>query len=618
MRISTTGLALIGSAAILVVACGSSSTGGSNISLNSKYSAVAGTKGGKLIYSDWQKVDNLNTFASSSAAISQATAPLWAFTWVFDPQGKAVPDLVSEIPSTDNGDVKKVDDTHMDITMKLKSGVHWNDGSDITADDLKFTIDAICNPTASYGQGTIGFDHIASMDVKDKSTLVLHFGPELTMSAKDSSGAPAYRCGLTDKLTNGIFSSWLGIMWFQPLPKSVLGTVDPGTWTTIKYFTEKPTVTSGPYMVKDYSPGAAAVVTYVPNPHYFDGRNGASFFGHAAYLDQLQYTIFGSSPAMIAGLASGATDVGLNLVAADIPALSGIAGRQTAVESGFLDEFITLNNGNNTKGCASQKFAQTCGTPTIFKGDKPVRQALSMAIDKNQINTKLVGGKGTLLRTMCLPQWVPFCDASLENYTQNVSKAKSLLEDDGWKAGADGIRVKNGVRLATTIVTTGGKPQRVAEEDVVIASAKEIGMEITKDNCSTNCFGDFPSGGEFATDQYGISVFANNWSPDPDGICSYVQSNVIPTADKPSGTNWGRINNPAYDKACTAEQTTLDIPSRVSAFKDLQKALIDDSSLFALYVRPDVNSYAPYAGNFKLNTTTLLSTWNVADWFKKS
>jgi peptide/nickel transport system substrate-binding protein len=617
MRISKTGLALIGSAAILVVACGSSSTGGTNISLNSKYSAVAGTKGGKLIYSDWQKVDNLNAFASSSAAISQATVPLWAWTWSFDPQGKAVADLVSEIPSTDNGDVKKVDDTHMDITVKLKSGLHWNDGSDITADDLKFTIDTICDPTASYQGGTLGFDHIASMDVKDKTTLVLHFGPELTMSAKDATGAAAYRCGLTDKLPSGIYSAWLATINFQPMPKAVLGTVPPGTWTTIDYFTKKPTVTSGPYQVKDFSPGAAAVVTMVPNPHYADGRSGASFFGHAPYLDQLQYTIFGSSPAMIAGLSSGATDIGFNLTASDLPALSGIAGRQTAVESGFLNEFVQLNEGNNTKGCAAQKFAQTCGKTTIFKGDKPLRQAVALSIDKAQINTKLVAGKGAVQNTMCLPGWAPYCDTSLESYTPNLSKAKSLLDGDGWKAGADGIRVKNGVRLAATITTTGGKPQRVAEEDVIIASAKEIGMEITKDNCSTNCFGDFPSSGEFATGQFDISVYANNWAPDPDALCSTIQSTLIPTADKPSGPNWGRFNVPAYDKACKTEQGSLDIPTRVAAFHDLQKAMIDDASLFGLYIRPDVNSYAPYAGNFKLNSTNSLSDWNVADWYKK-
>ena len=618
MRISKQGLALIGSAAILLVACGSSSSGGTTISLSSKYSAVAGTKGGKLIYSDWQKVNNLNAFASSSAAITQATTPLWSFLWEFDPQGKAVPDLVREIPSIDNGDLKKVDDTHMDLTLKLKPGLHWSDGSDITSDDLKFTIDSICNPNASYGQGTGGFDHIASMDVKDKTTLVLHFGPELTMSAKDATGAPAYRCGLTDKLTSGIYSPWQASITFQVMPKAVLGTVDPATWTTIDYFTKKPTVTSGPYMVKDFSPGAAAVVTMVPNPHYSDGRNGASFFGHSAYLDQLQYIIFGGKPAQIAGLSSGATDIGLDLIAADIPALSGIAGRQTNVENGFQSEFLTLNNGNNTKGCAASKFAQTCGTPTIFKGDKPVRQALFMSVDKAQVNTKLVQGKGQLMQTMCLPAWAPFCDPSLETYTRNVSKAKSTLDADGWKAGADGIRVKNGVRLATTIVTTGGNTQRVAEEDVVIASAKEIGMEITKDNCSTNCFGDFPSGGEFATDQYGISLFANNWTPDPDNICSYIQSNTIPTADKPSGTNWGRINNPGDDKACTAEQGTVDTAARIAAFKDLQKAMIDDASIFGLYVRPDVTSSAPYAGNYKDNSGFSLTVWNVADWFRKS
>jgi ABC-type transport system substrate-binding protein len=97
-----------------------------------------------------------------------------------------------------------------------------------------------------------------------------------------------------------------------------------------------------------------------------------------------------------------------------------------------------------------------------------------------------------------------------------------------------------------------------------------------------------------------------------------MQGNLIPTADKPSGTNWGRLNNPDYDKACSAEQGALDIPTRVAAFKDLQKAMIDDGSIFALYVRPEVNSVAPYAGNFKLNSSSSLTTWNVPDWFKKS
>jgi peptide/nickel transport system substrate-binding protein len=612
------GLALLGSAAVLLVACGGSSTsGGNNISLNSKYTAEAGTKGGKLIYSDWQKVDNLNAFASSSAAITQATDAIWAWTWLFDPQGKAVPDIVKEIPSTDNGDVKKVDDKHMDITVKVKPGLHWSDGSDITANDLKFTIDSICNPNASYGGGTLGFDHIASMDVPDNTTLVLHFGPETTKSAKDASGAPAYRCGLADKLDSGLYGPWLSIINFQVMPKAVLGTVDPGTWTTIDYFTKKPTVTSGPYMVKDFSPGNAAVVTMVPNPKYGDGRSGASFFGHGAYLDQLTYRIFGGKPAQIAALSSGDTDIGLNLIAADLPAIQGISGRQTGVDNGFISEFLTLNDGNNTKGCGAQKYAQTCGTPTVFKGDKPVRQALAMAVDKGQVNTKLVAGKGQLMTTMCLPSWAPYCDPSLENFSRNVEKAKTTLDGDGWKAAADGIRVKGGKRLAAKIVTTGGNTQRVAEEDVVIASAKDIGMEITKDNCGTNCFGDFPSGGEFATGQYDISLFANNWAPDPDAICSYIQSNAIPTADKPTGNNWGRIVDPAYDKACSDEQSSLDTNTRVAAFKNLQKEMTDDASIFGLYVRPDVNSYAPYAGNFKLNSTNALSVWNVADWFRK-
>jgi ABC-type transport system substrate-binding protein len=58
----------------------------------------------------------------------------------------------------------------------------------------------------------------------------------------------------------------------------------------------------------------------VPNPNYADGRSGAQFFGHAAYLDKLIYKIYGDKPSQIAGLKAGDSDLGLDLIAKDLPA----------------------------------------------------------------------------------------------------------------------------------------------------------------------------------------------------------------------------------------------------------------------------------------------------------
>ena len=605
-------LAVAFAGALVVTACGPGGGGTTpGVSLVSDYKAVQGVKGGKLTYSDWQKVDNLNAFASSSAAISQATIVLWSYTWTFDPKGKAVPDIVKEIPSTDNGDIKKIDATHMDVTLNLKSGLNWSDGQPLTADDLMFTLNTICDPNASFGGGTIGFDHIASMEVKSPTSLLLHFGPATTPGANGK-----YRCGLPGPLASGIFAPVVGDLGFQVMPKHKLGTISPATWTTIPYFTQQPDATSGPYMVKSFSPGPAAIVIMVPNPHYHDGRTDAEFFANGPYLDQLTYKIYGSTQAMIAGLAAGETDIGLNLTISDVPALSAISTRKTVIVTGLQSEWLTFNEGNNTKGCEAQKFAQTCGTTPVFASDPKLREALAKSINKTAVNTIRNNGQGGVTNTMFFPGFgTTWYDTSKEVYKQDNAAAMAELDADGWVKGSDGIRSKGGKKLAFTITTTGGNPARVAMEQQIISDWKAIGADVTQANCSTNCFGDFPSGGDFATGQYDISLFANNWSPDPDVMCSYMQSNQIPTSASPSGNNWSRTKNAVYDKACADEEGSLDVAARVTAFKQMQDEMLKDWTFIGLEVRPDVNAYAPYAGNFAINPTSALSIWNFADLF---
>src|SRR5690349_1492861 len=143
------GLAVTGGVigSLLLAACGGSSATSGNQALASSYNPQKGTQGGSLIYSDWEPVQDLNVLASSAQTTQQvATGPIWSILWGFDSQNKPIPDLVTDVPTTDNGMVKKIDDNHMDVTIKLKKGLKWSDGSPLTTADIKFTVDAICNP----------------------------------------------------------------------------------------------------------------------------------------------------------------------------------------------------------------------------------------------------------------------------------------------------------------------------------------------------------------------------------------------------------------------------------------------------------------------------------------
>src|SRR5207245_11200057 len=102
--------------------------------------------------------------------------------------------------------------------------------------------------------------------------------------------------------TSGTYSPYLILgPSVTVIPKSALSSIQPKNWATSDYFTKKPTPTSGPYMVQDFTPGPAAIVTLVPNPNYAAGRSGAKFFGHAPYLNQLTYQICVDKSFMVDG-----------------------------------------------------------------------------------------------------------------------------------------------------------------------------------------------------------------------------------------------------------------------------------------------------------------------------
>jgi peptide/nickel transport system substrate-binding protein len=580
----------------------------------SSYTAKTGVQGGQLVYSDWEAVDNLYGFSSSAATISQATLMLWSALWTYDPTNVPVPDLVTEIPTTDNGGVKSIDATHMDITINLKPGLKWSDGSPLTVDDVIFTWNAICDPITGAAS-TAGYDHISSMEKKSATQVIWHFGPELTKSATDSTGAATYRCALTDALSSGIYAPYL-LLGEQIFPKSVLGNVAHSDWAKTDYFNVKPTVTSGPYMVQSFTPGNAAQLVMVPNAHYIDGRSGAKFFGHGPYLDKVIYKIYGTKPSQIAGLAAGDTDLGLDLIANDLPALQAISADQTVAITGLLDEFLTFNVGNNMKGCPAPYDQTKCGTPTIFAGDKVLRQAINLAVDKGAINKNLVANVGVVMNGPFLSTFKPWADTTKATFTRDVAMANTLLDGDGWVKGSDGIRAKNGKKLAFHITTTAGNKQRASEVELIATSLKDIGADVpTSPDTGTNVFDSYNTGGLFASGQYDVSLFANNWAPDPDSFASSVATNQIPGPTNQSGANWGHASDPALDTLFQQGAATLDINKRISLYNQAQAEWLDYMPTVQLYERPDVFTYSANFGNFSGSANSALAIWNMTDWF---
>ena len=117
--------------------------------------------------------------------------------------------------------------------------------------------------------------------------------------------------------------------------------------------------------------------------------------------------------------------------------------------------------------------------------DKAVRQAFAYALNRPDIVAKTVAqfdGRAQVLNNRYFVNNQPgYQDNSGGLYNkQDIAKAQSLLEQDGYKKGSDGVYAKNGQRLSFEIMTTQGNPLRANTIDVITQQLKPVGIEIKK------------------------------------------------------------------------------------------------------------------------------------------
>ncbi len=107
--------------------------------------------------------------------------------------------------------------------------------------------------------------------------------------------------------------------------------------------------------------------------------------------------------------------------------------------------------------------------------EKAVREAISTAIDRKAYVDVVLDGNGEPGRWMA-PEAVLGASAdTVKPISRDLDKSKKLLEDAGWKAGADGIRERDGKKLSVRLLGQ----QEVPESSLLViqANLKEAGVD---------------------------------------------------------------------------------------------------------------------------------------------
>ena len=133
------------------------------------------------------------------------------------------------------------------------------------------------------------------------------------------------------------------------------------------------------------------------------------------------------------------------------------------------------NRGINLPAAAVQvKDGVTYGNE--FLQDVNVRRAINIGIDRDEMIENVLYGYGTPAYSVC--DKLPWYNSAAE-VTYDPDAAEKLLEDAGWKEGADGIREKDGVKAEMTIMYTPGDSVRQALAEDAGIQLKEIGIRVT-------------------------------------------------------------------------------------------------------------------------------------------
>src|SRR6185295_11600697 len=110
-----------------------------------------------------------------------------------------------------------------------------------------------------------------------------------------------------------------------------------------------------------------------------------------------------------------------------------------------------------------------------FLSDPAVRQALNLLVDRSAVQEQIYGRQGrTSANFLNAPS--KFRSTNMK-WEFSVDKANALLDQAGWKRGADGIRAKDGKRLKIVFQTSTNAPRQKTQAIVKQACAK-AGIEV--------------------------------------------------------------------------------------------------------------------------------------------
>ena len=433
----------------------------------------------------------------------------------------------------------------LEYTIFLNPNVTWHDGTPFTAADVVFTFDAALAEDSQSVRKTTIDSVLDSYEMVDDHTV--------KFIAKAPSGI-----FLTEAL--GQF----GIM-----PKHIWEDVAPVDWPSDPGSTgtdPSRVIGTGPFKFEEWKLGET--VTLVKNENYWQPDE-------VPHIDRFIYQVVGEASTILAGLQTGATDVG------DVP----FAEADALIESNPDLQVVPYDTTNMNYYHCNQDV-----TKTELYSDVNVRQAMLYALDRTLLADMVYFGYA-IQADGTQPVLSIAYDPSKVNtiYNYDPAKAMELLEASGWvDSDGDGIREKDGQKLTMEVIYSEGTATYPVQIPYMQDAWREVGIEAVTSAIPFQTLLDDTDAGN-----YGVCVQGFQWSIDG-GQDAMFWSEMTP----PNGFNSMRYSNPDYDALVIPSKTEVDPEKRIEILTEMSNIVNDDVAVGINVFRQNIMAASPVVHNF--------------------
>ncbi|MDO4839878.1 MAG: peptide-binding protein [Desulfovibrionaceae bacterium] len=413
--------------------------------------------GGRLVLGTIGEPSNLNPYISMDSASHDVADSIFVSPLRYDKN------LNLELWAAESVDLS---DDGRTLTIRLKKGILWEDGTEMTADDLVYTIETVAKPETGspYAED---FMRIKSVEALDRYTV---------------------RCTYESYYARALPSFCSSI-----LPKHILQGQD---WRRGE-FARKP-VGAGPFRLAGWESGS--MVTLAANDKYFMGR---------PKLDEVVYRVIPDSATMFMELRAKRLD------------MMGLSPEQYLLQTKgqfWQEEF------HKYRYLSSAYTYLGFNMRHPFFKDKRVRRAISCAINREELVQGALLGQGVAAFGPYKPG-TAYYHPELKPVKQNTELAKALLAEAGFAdTDGDGILDKDGKPLSFIILTNQGNNERILAATIIQRELKDVGIAVQVRTVEWAAFiNEFVNKGSFDAVILGWTI-----TPDPDLYQVWHSSQAVP------------------------------------------------------------------------------------------